>query len=158
MYCSLQHWTLLLPADTSTTGHCFHFGAAFSFFLELCLCSSQVAYWALTDLRSSSFSVILFWLFAWTVRSMNQHKLKVVKQEMTRLNMDMLGISELKRTGMGEFNSDDRYIYYCEQEPLRRNGEALIVNKRVQNTVFGCNLKKTRWSVFISKANHSIPQ
>ena len=75
---------------------------------------------------------------------MNQGNLKVVKQEMTRLNMDMLGISELKRTGMGEFNSDDRYIYYCEQEPLRRNGVALIVNKRVQNTVFGCNLKKTR--------------
>ena len=63
---------------------------------------------------------------------------------MARVNMDMLGISELKRTGMGEFNSDDHCIYYCGQEPLRKNGVALIVNKRVQNTVFGCNLKKTR--------------
>ena len=78
------------------------------------------------------------------VRSMNQGNLEVVKQEMARENIDMLGINELKRTGTGEFNSDDRYIYYCGQEPLRRNGVALIVNKRVQNTVFGCNLKKTR--------------
>ena len=60
------------------------------------------------------------------------------------MNIDILGISEVKWTGVGEFNSDDRYIYYCGQEPLRRNGVALIVNKRVQNTVFGCNLKKTR--------------
>ena len=75
---------------------------------------------------------------------MNQGNLEVVKQEMARENLDMLGINELKRTGTGGFNSDDRYIYYCGQEPLRRNGVALIVNKRVQNTVFGCNLKKTR--------------
>ena len=60
---------------------------------------------------------------------MNQRKLEVVKQEMTRMNIDILGISELKLTGMGEFNSDDRYIYYCGQESLRRNGVALIVNK-----------------------------
>ena len=67
----------------------------------------------------------------WNVRSMNQGKLGVVKQEMARVNIDILGISELKWTGMGEFNSDDHYIYYCGQESLRRNGGALIVNKRV---------------------------
>ena len=67
----------------------------------------------------------------WNVRSMNQGKLEVVKQEMARVNVDILGISELKWTGMGEFNSDDHYIYYCGQESLRRNGVAIIVNKRV---------------------------
>ena len=67
----------------------------------------------------------------WNVRSMNQGKLEVVKQEMARLNIDILGISDLKWTGMGEFNSDDHYIYYCGQESLRRNGVATIVNKRV---------------------------
>ena len=66
----------------------------------------------------------------WKVRSMNQGKLEVVKQEMARVNIDMLGISELKRTGMGEFNSDDHYIYYCGQESLRRNGVAIMGNKR----------------------------
>ena len=75
---------------------------------------------------------------------MKQGKLEVVKQEMTRVNMDILGISELRWTGMGEFNSDDHYIYYCGQESLRRNGEAIIVNKRVQNAVLGCNLKNHR--------------
>ena len=72
---------------------------------------------------------------------MNQGKLDMVKQEMTRVNIDILGISELIRMGMGEFNSDDHYIYYCGQEALRRNGVAIIVNKRVQKTVLGCNLK-----------------
>ena len=67
----------------------------------------------------------------WNVRSMNQGKLKVIKQEMARVNIDTLGIIELKWTGIGEFNSDDHYIYYCEQESLRRKGVALIVNKRV---------------------------
>ena len=67
----------------------------------------------------------------WNVRSMNQGKLKGVKQEMARVNVDILGISELKWTGMGEFTSDDRYILYCGQESLRRNGVALMVNKRV---------------------------
>ena len=62
---------------------------------------------------------------------MNQGKLEVVKQEMARVNVDILGISTLKQTGMGEFNSDDHYIYYCGQESLRRNGEAIMVNKRV---------------------------
>ena len=75
---------------------------------------------------------------------MNQGKLEVVKQEMARVNIDILGNSELKWTGMGEFNSDDHYIYYCGQEPLRRNGVAIIVNKRLQNAVLGCNLKKDR--------------
>ena len=68
---------------------------------------------------------------------MNQGKLEVVKQEMARVNVDILGISELKCTGMGEFNSDDHYIYYCGQECLRRNGVAITVNKRVQNAVLG---------------------
>ena len=76
--------------------------------------------------------------------SMNQGKLEVVKQEMARLNVNILGISELKWTGMGEFNSDDHYIYYCGQESLRRDGVAIIVNKRVQNAILGCNLKNDR--------------
>ena len=75
---------------------------------------------------------------------MNQGKLEVVKQEMARVNIDILGISKLKWTGMSEFNSDDQYIYYCGQESLRRNGVALIVNKRIRNAVFGCNLKNDR--------------
>ena len=75
----------------------------------------------------------------WNVRSMNQGKLEVVKQEMTRVNVDILGVSKLKWTGMGKFNSDDHCIYYCGQESLRRNGVAIIVNKRVQNAVLGCN-------------------
>ena len=75
---------------------------------------------------------------------MTQGKLEVVKQEMARVNINMLGISELKWTGMGEFNSDDHYIYYCGQESLRRNGVAIMVNKRVRNAVSGCNLKNDR--------------
>ena len=75
---------------------------------------------------------------------MNQGKLEVVKQEMTRVNINILGISELRWTGMGEFNSDDHYIYYYGQESLRRNGIAIIVNKRVQNAVLGCSLKNDR--------------
>ena len=75
---------------------------------------------------------------------MNQGKLEVVKHEMASVNVDILGISELKWTGMGEFNSGDHYIYYCRQEYLRRNGIAIMVNKRVQNAVLGCNLKNNR--------------
>ena len=75
---------------------------------------------------------------------MNQGKLEVVKQEMARVNVNILGISKLKWTGMGEFNSDDHYIYYCGQESLRRNGGAIMVNKRVQTAVLGCNLKNNR--------------
>ena len=75
---------------------------------------------------------------------MNQGKLEVVKQEMARVNTNILGISELKWTGMGELNSDDHYIYYCGQKLLRRNGVALTVNKRIQNAELGCNLKNDR--------------
>ena len=75
---------------------------------------------------------------------MNQGKLEVVKQEMARVNVDILGNRELKWTGMGEFNSDDHYIYYCRQESLRRNGVAIMVNRRVQNAVLGYNLKNNR--------------
>ena len=75
---------------------------------------------------------------------MNQGKFEVVKQQMARMNINILGISELIWTGMGEFNSDDHYIYYCGQESLRRNGVALVVNERVQNAVLGCNLKNDR--------------
>ena len=75
---------------------------------------------------------------------MNQGKLEVVKQEMTRVNVNILGIGELRWTGMGEFNSDDHYIYYCGKESLRRNGVAIMVNKRVRNAVLGCNLKNDR--------------
>ena len=72
------------------------------------------------------------------------NELEVIRQEMARVNVDILGISELKWTGMGEFNSDDHYIYYCGQESIRRNGVAIIVNKRIQNAVPGCNLKNDR--------------
>src|SRR5574341_1148718 len=80
----------------------------------------------------------------WNVRSMNRGKLEVVKQEMARVNINILGISELKWTGMGEFKSDDHYIYYYGQELLRRNGVATMVNKRVRNAVLGCNLRNDR--------------
>ena len=81
---------------------------------------------------------------SWNVRSMNQGKLEVVKQEMARVNINILGVSEPKWTGMGEFNPGDHYIYYCGQESLRRNGVAIIVNKRVQNTLLGRSLKNGR--------------
>ena len=80
----------------------------------------------------------------WAVRSMNQGKLEVVKQEMAKVNVDILGISEIKWTGMSEFNSGDHYIYYCGQESLRRNGLAIMVNKRAQNAGLGCNPKNNR--------------
>ena len=90
---------------------------------------------------------------------MNQGKLEVVKQEMARLNVDILGISELKWTGMGEFNSNDHYIYYCVQESLRRNGVAIMVNKRVSEMQYLDAISKTtEWSLFVSKANHSLSQ
>ena len=91
---------------------------------------------------------------------MNQGKLEVVKQEMARVNIDILVISELKWTEMGEFNSDDHYIYYCGQESLRRNGVAIIVNKRIQNAVLGCNLKNDRMICLFSRQTieyHSNP-
>ena len=88
---------------------------------------------------------------------MNQGKLEVLKQEMASVNINILGISELKWTGMVEFNSDDHYIYYCGQESLRRNGVAIIVNKRVRSEVLGCSLKNDRM-ISVFKANHSISQ
>ena len=91
----------------------------------------------------------------WDVRSMNQGKLQVVKQKMTSVNFDILGISELKWTEMGEFNSDDRYICYCGQESLRRNGVPFIVNKRVGNAVLSFHLEDDRM-ISVSKANYSI--
>ena len=84
-----------------------------------------------------------YYIGTWNVRSRNQGKLEVIKQEMARVNVDILGISKLKWTGMGEFNSDDHYIYYCGQESLRRNGVAIMINKRVRNAVLGCNLETT---------------
>ena len=90
---------------------------------------------------------------------MNQGKLEVVKQEMARVNIDILRTSELKWTVVGEFNPDHHYIYYCGKESLRRNGVAIIVNKRAQNAVLGCNLKNAQeCSLFDSKANISVSQ
>ena len=80
----------------------------------------------------------------WNVRSINQGKLEVVKQKMVRVNINILGIGELKWMEMGKFNSDDHYIYCCGQESLRRNGVALIVNRRLQNAVLGCSLKNDK--------------
>ena len=87
---------------------------------------------------------------------MNQGKLEEVKQEMARVSIDILGISELKWAGMGEFNSDEHYIYYCGQKSHRRNGVAIMVNKRVQNAVLGCNLKNDRTISVHFQGNHSI--
>ena len=80
----------------------------------------------------------------WNVRSMNQGKVEVVKQEMARVNINILGISELTWTEMGEFNSEDHYTYSCKQDSLRRNGLAIMVNKRIRSAVLGCNLKNNR--------------
>ena len=84
-----------------------------------------------------------YWIGTWNIRSMNHGKLEVVKQ-MARVNVDILGNSKLRWTEMGEFNSDNHYIYYCGQESLRRNGVAIMVNKRVRNAVLRCNLKNKR--------------
>ena len=100
-----------------------------------------------------------YFIGTWNVSSMNQGKLEVVKQEMARVNINILEINELKWTGMGKFNAHDHYIYYCWQESLRRNGVALIVNKRVWNAALGCNLKNdsmkkkkiTEWSLFFPR-------
>ena len=94
------------------------------------------------DVKSNAIKTILH--KTWNVRSMNEGKLEVIKEEIARVNIDILGISDLKWTGMGEFNLDDHYIYYCGQESLRRNGVATIINKRVRNAVLGCNLKNDR--------------
>ena len=94
----------------------------------------------------------------WNAMSMNQGKLEVVKQEMARVNINILGISKLKWTGVDEFNSDDHYIYDCGQESLRRHGVAIMVNKRVRNTVPGYNLKNDRMISVHYKTNCSISQ
>ena len=96
----------------------------------------------------------------WNAKSMNQGKLEVVKQETARVNVDILGISKLKWTGMGEFNSDDHYIYYCGQESLRRNAVAIIVNKSVWNApkYLSTASKSTERALFVSKENQSISQ
>ena len=97
----------------------------------------------------------------WDVRSMNQGKLQEVKQEMARVKVDILGISELKWTGMGEFNSDDHHVYYCRQESRRRNGvekwSREMVNKRVRNAVLGCNPQNDRM-ISVRLPNHSVSQ
>ena len=92
----------------------------------------------------------------WDVRSMNQGKLEVVKQEMARVNVNILGINKLKWTGMGEFNSDDHYIYYCRQGSLRRNAAAIMVTKESEMQYLDAISKTTEWSLFIFKANDSI--
>ena len=94
----------------------------------------------------------------WNVRSINQGKLEVIKQEMARVNIHVLGISELRWTGMSEFNSHDHYIYYCGQKSLRRNGVAIMVTKGSEMQYLDAISKTIEWSLFISKANHSISQ
>ena len=89
---------------------------------------------------------------------MNQGKFEVVQQKMARENVDILGISELKWTGMGEFNSDEHYVYYRGQESLRRNRVAIIVNKRVRNAVLGCSFKNDRMISVRFQGKHSISQ
>ena len=96
------------------------------------------------DVTGDRSKVLTLTLTLWNVRSMNQGKLEVVKQEVARVDIYILGIRELKWTEMGEFNSDDHYIYYCGRGSLRRNEAAIIVKKRVQNAVCGCNLKNDR--------------
>jgi len=89
---------------------------------------------------------------------MNQGKLEMVKQKMARVNVDIQGISELKWTGMGEFNTDDHYLYYCGQESLRKNGVAVMVNKRGHNVVLRCNLKNDRVIAVHFQGTDSISQ
>ena len=93
-----------------------------------------------------------------SVRSMNQGKLEVVKQKMARMNINILGISKPKWTGMGEFNSDDHYIYYCGQESLRRNGVAIMSTKESEMQYLDAMSKMTERSLAVSKANHSISE
>ena len=104
--------------------------------------SAQLWMWLVIELKSEAVKNNI--ALEPGIRSMNQGKLEVVKQEMARVNIDILGINELKWTGMVEFNLDNHYIYYCGQESLRRNGVAITVNKRVWNAVLGCSLKNDR--------------
>ena len=98
---------------------------------------------------------ITYCIGTWNVRSMNQGKLEVVKQEMASVNINILGISELKWTGMSDFNSDDHYIYYYGQESLKRNGVANIVNKSPKCSTW-LQSQKRHYELFVSKANHLI--
>ena len=107
------------------------------------LCCSKLPSWVCLGKGSHSCKK-QYCIGTWNVKSMNQGKLEEVKQEMARVNVNSLGISELKWTGMGEFNSDGHYIYYCRQESHRRNGVAIIVNKRVWNAVLRYNFKNDR--------------
>ena len=111
------------------------------FCLSLCGVSGS---WCAQGLFEPSEHLWWVWGLILNVRSMNHGKLEVVRKETARVNINILGTSELKWTGMGEFNSDDHYIYHCGQESLRRNGVALIVNKRVWKVVLGCSLKNDR--------------
>ena len=103
--------------------------------------NSQLWMWLVMEVKSDAVENDRECIGTWNVRSMNQGKLKVV-QQMERVDINIVGINNLKWTQIGKFNSHDHYIYYCVQEPLRRHWVALIVNKRVQNAVLGCNLKK----------------
>ena len=96
-----------------------------------------------------------YFMGTWNIRSMNQGKLDTVKQDMVRININILGSSELRWMGMGKFNSNDRYIYYCGQESHRSSGVILIINKGIWNVVIGSNLKMRQWPWFVSKASHS---
>ena len=120
--------------------------------IEWCALETNKDHYAVFEIASK------YCIQTWNVRYMNQGKLDMVKQEMARVNINILGISELKQMGMDEFDSDDHYIYYCGQEFLRGNGAALIVNKRVQNAVPGCNLKNDRMIPIVSQTNHSTAQ
>ena len=151
-HCSLQHRTLLPSPVTSTMRCCVSFGSNSSFFLELFLHWSPVAYWTPTNLGSSSFSVIPFCLFILFMGFSRQEYWSGFSLQWTMFCQK----SPIKWTGMGNFNSDDHYIYYCGKESLRRNGVAIIVNKRVRNAVLGCNLKKDRMISVHFQANHSI--
>ena len=117
--------------------------------------NTQLWMWLVMEVKSNA--VEQYCIGTWNVRSMNQGKWKW-SNRMARVNIDILGISELKWTGMGKFNSDDHYIYSCRQESLRRNGVALLVNRRLCMQYLGAISKTTEWSLFISKANHSISQ
>ena len=105
---------------------------------------NNTQFWTWLVIEASSISLQQYCIGTWNIRSVNQGKLEAVKQEMARVNIYIQGISDVKWTGMGEFNSDDHYIYYCGQESLRRNGVAIMVHRRVQNAVLGCNLKNDR--------------
>ena len=158
-YCSLQHRTLLLSPVTSTAGYSFYFGSIPSFFLELFLHWSPVAYWATTDLGSSSFSILSFCLF---ILFMGFSKQECWSGLPFPSPVDHI-LSNLYTMTHPSWVAPRARLSFIEldkarQESLRRNGVAMMVNKRVQNAVLGCNLKSTEWSLFVSKANHSISQ